>query len=70
MKFVYCYKECGRGQIEADHLLKTSDSIRDAVIDFEYFIENCFKTCPYREAVLAAETREDQKGSSAAEISC
>jgi succinate dehydrogenase/fumarate reductase-like Fe-S protein len=69
MKFVYCYKECERGQAEADRLLRTSDSIRDAVIDFEDFIEKCFKTCPYCEAVLAAEAGEDQKDLSAAEIS-
>ena len=26
-----------------------SDSVSDAAIDFHYFIEECYKNCPYKE---------------------
>lgn len=60
MDYTYCYKYCEKGKTEADKILASSDSVSDAAIDFNYFVEDCFETCPYKEAVLATIT-ESQK---------
>ena len=54
MDYVYCYKHCEKGKAEANKILAESDSVSDAAIDFDYFATECFNTCPYKEAVLAA----------------
>ena len=53
MDYTYCYKYCERGKAEANKILADSESVSDAVIDFNYFAEDCFNTCPCKEAVLA-----------------
>ena len=60
MNFNYCYKCCEVGKAAAAKILAESDSVSDAAIDFQYFIEDCFKTCPYKEAVLKAEENDNE----------
>ena len=47
MNIKYCYEKCDIGQTASDKFLKLSNSVIDAAIDFNFFTENCFKTCPY-----------------------
>ena len=44
----YCIKECSIGKLKSEELLKESDSIFDAVYDFESFLDDCRKTCKYQ----------------------
>jgi hypothetical protein len=54
MDYTYCYKYCEKGKAEASKILADSESVSDAAIDFNYFVEECFNTCPYKDEVLAA----------------
>jgi hypothetical protein len=60
MNYIYCYKHCEKGKTEANKILAESDSVSDAVIDFDYFAAECFNTCPCKEAVLAAISKREK----------
>ena len=44
-------KECSIGKLKIQELLETSESVFDAVYDFEEFIKTCSNTCCKEEAV-------------------
>jgi hypothetical protein len=54
MDYTYCYKYCEKGKTEANKILADSESVSDAAIDFNYFVEECFNICPCKDKVLAA----------------
>ena len=60
MDFTYCYNYCKVGQTAAAKILADSDSVSDAAIDFQYFVEGCVKSCPYKETVLKLEDETDE----------
>jgi hypothetical protein len=60
MDFTYCYNRCKVGQAAAAKILADSDSVSDAAIDFQYFIEGCAKSCPYKESVLKVEGKPNE----------
>jgi hypothetical protein len=60
MDYTYCYKYCEKGKAEANKILANSDSVSDAAIDCNYFVEDCFGTCLYKEAVLAMITQTQE----------
>lgn len=43
--------ECSIGKLKIQELLKTSESVFDAVYDFRGFVETCSNTC-YREEIV------------------
>ena len=47
---MYCYEHCKIGKAASDTFLELNNSAFDAAIDFRCFVENCFKTCPYKQA--------------------
>jgi hypothetical protein len=46
----YCNDKCPTGIAARDKFLNRIGSAFDAAIDFRYFMEACFKTCPYKSA--------------------
>ena len=44
----YCINKCHKGMTTAKEILDKSDSVFDALTDFEAFIEDCYKNCPYK----------------------
>ena len=53
MDLNFCSIECEKGRKAVSKFLLKNNSAYDAFIDFKYFIEECIKTCPYREKVKA-----------------
>ena len=49
MNIGYCDNICPLGSKKSEEFLDKNNSVFDAAIDFTYFVEECFKTCPYRE---------------------
>jgi hypothetical protein len=43
----YCFEHCTVGKAKSKELLATNNSAYDAAIDFNYFVEDCKKTCSY-----------------------
>jgi hypothetical protein len=58
VNFDYCNKECPVGIKAGRECLADNESVSDAVIDFWYFIEECFKTCPYKDKHNTEENNE------------
>jgi hypothetical protein len=46
----YCNDQCPVGKEARDRALDTNNSVFDAAIDFNNFVEHCANTCPYQEA--------------------
>ena len=46
----YCYEKCITGRQAAEKYLRENNSVSDAAIDFQYFVEDCYKNCPYKDA--------------------
>lgn len=44
----YCNKECCVGKEMSRKLLEEENSAHDAAINFVFFTEKCFDTCPYK----------------------
>ena len=44
----YCGEHCSIGKAAQETFLDQNNSAYDAVIAFWAFIENCVKTCPYK----------------------
>lgn len=53
----YCNDICSKGQKASDEFIKKADSAFDAAIDFWAFVEECIKTCPYKDKY----TEENEK---------
>ena len=49
MNIAYCDKNCPIGKEKSRELLDSSNSAYDAALDFMWFTEECFKTCPRKE---------------------
>lgn len=49
MDIEYCYKKCKKGKNNSDRFLKENNSVYDAAIDFWFFVDDCFKTCPHKD---------------------
>ena len=49
MDITYCYEKCPIGKAASDRYLDTNNSVVDAAIDFNMFVDNCFKACPYKD---------------------
>lgn len=50
MDITYCNNNCSTGMTARDKFLAKNSSVFDAAFDFNYFVENCFKSCPYKDA--------------------
>jgi hypothetical protein len=55
MNKTYCYKKCEKGAQVCKEFLQNSDSVFDAASDFELFVEDCLKTCPYKDQLFCDE---------------
>ncbi len=45
----YCCEQCEKGQKFVKRAIRACESVFDAVLDFSYFIKECFETCPHKE---------------------
>lgn len=50
MDITYCNNKCATGMAMRNEFLAKNNSVFEAAADFSHFTENCFKTCPYKEA--------------------
>lgn len=57
MNFKYCYQTCPKGKETSEKFLSENESVYDAAMDFRYFTDKCFETCPYK-AELEKENRK------------
>ena len=48
MKIDYCFNKCNKGMSTRKEILDKSDSVFDALTDFQSFAEECYKDCPYK----------------------
>jgi hypothetical protein len=48
MDFSYCNEKCPIGKQKSEEFLKANNSAYDAFIDFRFFADECYKTCPYK----------------------
>ena len=48
MNIEYCYKYCEKGKKASENFLEKRNSPFDAALDFQWFIEECLKNCPYK----------------------
>ena len=44
----YCLEACSIGKAASNIFLELNNSVSDAAIDFDCFVENCFKECPFK----------------------
>ena len=58
MNIEYCYVSCTIGKNAAKSYLGACESVLKAAFDFQYFTENCFKTCPYKQEHLKEKDKE------------
>lgn len=49
MNRCYCGTECPKGKKASEDFINKNNSAFDAAIDFSLFVNECFKTCPYKE---------------------
>lgn len=45
----FCITDCPLGIEKSKEFLNKNNSVYDAVIDMRFFVEECIKTCPYRD---------------------
>lgn len=45
----YCDQQCLIGKVKSEEFLNNHNSAYDAALDFIWFTEECFKTCPYKD---------------------
>ena len=55
MDITYCNYECPIGKAARDEFLNLNNSAYDAAMDFRFFTDNCFKTCPHKAIHLKRE---------------
>ncbi len=49
MNIEYCNNKCPKGIEARNKFLDENNSAYDAAIDFHFFTEKCFETCPYKD---------------------
>lgn len=49
MDLKYCNKQCPKGIEARNKFLDENNSAYDAAIDFRFFVDECIKTCPYKD---------------------
>jgi hypothetical protein len=49
MDKAYCYEKCEKGKAFAQKVIWVCESAFDAALEFDCFVEECFKACPYKE---------------------
>ena len=49
MNIEYCNNNCTKGIEARNKFLDENNSAYDAAIDFCFFTEKCFETCPYKD---------------------
>lgn len=59
MNFDYCYKKCKLGKSKSAHLLAINNSAYDAAIDFRFFVDECYKTCPHKDQHVITPVQKD-----------
>jgi hypothetical protein len=45
----FCINECPLGIKKSDEFLNKNNSVYDAVADMWSFVDECLKTCPYKD---------------------
>jgi hypothetical protein len=53
----YCGKKCSIGKEKSNIFLNKNNSAYDAAMDFVWFTEECFRTCPFKDK----HTKQDKK---------
>jgi hypothetical protein len=48
MDITYCNDKCQIGKAAREVFLDINNSAYDAAIDFNFFTDNCYRTCPYK----------------------
>lgn len=49
LNITYCYEQCPVGRAASEEFLNTNNSVFGAAMEFQYFTENCFNTCPNKQ---------------------
>jgi hypothetical protein len=49
VNIAYCDQECPIGKEMSRKFLDENNSAYDAALDFMWFTEKCFNTCPYKD---------------------
>lgn len=57
MNISYCDKQCPIGIEARNKFLNENNSAYDAAIDFQFFVEECFKTCLYKKEHIKEEVK-------------
>lgn len=60
MDINYCNKKCTIGQAASNKFLDINNSAYDAAMDFRFFVDNCFKTCPHKAEHVKAQTDKEK----------
>lgn len=47
MDIAYCHNKCLIGKAASENFLANYNSAYDAAIEFQYFVEDCQKSCVY-----------------------
>lgn len=47
MNTIYCNEECSTGKEAKKYFLSVNNSVFSAINEFNYFVKDCIKTCPY-----------------------
>jgi hypothetical protein len=50
LDITYCNNKCSIGKAASEKFLDKNNSAYDAAIDFWAFTDECFKTCPFKDA--------------------
>jgi hypothetical protein len=48
LDITYCNTNCPTGIAAREKFLAINNSVFDAAIDFNFFVNDCSKTCPYQ----------------------
>lgn len=58
MNLEYCNEVCQIGKQKSKEFINKNNSFYDAAVDFRFFVDSCFKTCPYKEMYDKSEQEE------------
>lgn len=59
MNIVYCNEICTIGSAARNKFLEVNNSALDAAMDFRFFIDNCFETCPHKDEHVKIENTKE-----------
>ena len=60
MNIAYCGEKCNIGRAASREFLNLNNSAYDAAMDFRFFADNCFKTCPYKTEHMKISTDKEK----------